>query len=321
MYTPAWSRIRAWKRTPTCGVAWSRQAMRACCTTRCHVIAPGQTAEGEPRSKLQLEAAIRERQGVGIGGRFDCFGGASLPGLSIEMLDGWAPGSVPAISPLGSGQRLVKDSLILIDLHYHPTGESETDSETQLALMLADERPELISQTVLLGNVEGHQDTPYGVGELLQQPDEDQPEFTIPAGVSDHVEEMTWTWKLAAPVKVYASATHMHYVGRDMRVTLEHAQAAAEDRDECLIETPRWDFNWQRGYGYAAEYAALPSMADGDVLHMRCVYDNTLQNRFVAKALRDRGFDAPVDVKLGEDTLDEMCVAGLAVLYPNPNPP
>lgn len=60
-------------------------------------------------------------------------------------------------------------------------------------------------------------------------------------------------------------------------------------------------------------------MGGGDVVRLRCVYDNTMQNQYVAAALADRGLDNPVDVMLGEDTLDEMCVGGLGLIYPNTN--
>jgi len=60
----------------------------------------------------------------------------------------------------------------------------------------------------------------------------------------------------------------------------------------------------------------LPTIKYGDVLHLRCQYDNTVGNGFVAAALKEQGLSAPVPVKLGEDTLDEMCLTGLGIIYP-----
>jgi hypothetical protein len=133
---------------------------------------------------------------------------------------------------------------------------------------------------------------------------------------------MTWTWLLPnAPfgIRAYSAGTHMHYVGRSMSVQLENTTpAAGEPARECLVETPRWDFNWQGGYSYLAPYEQLPLMNPGDVIRMRCIYDNTLKNKFLAQALEDQGQAAPVDVALGEDTLDEMCLASIGLIYPNP---
>jgi hypothetical protein len=108
----------------------------------------------------------------------------------------------------------------------------------------------------------------------------------------------------------------MHYVGRGMRITLEHESGDSE----CLIETPAWDFNWQRGYAYDATYDQLPTMLGGDTLRMRCDYDNSMDNRFVVQALDDQGLSEPVDVPLGEDTLNEMCLGAFGITYPNTNP-
>jgi hypothetical protein len=132
--------------------------------------------------------------------------------------------------------------------------------------------------------------------------------------------------------RVFAMGTHMHYVGRDMSIQLEHNSASEADAgvaasdagaatggQECLIETPQWDFNWQRGYGFDGSFDQLPVMRAGDVIKFRCVFDNSMDNPFVVQALDARGLDAPVEVRLGEDTLDEMCLGAFGIIYPNPN--
>ncbi|HEY2735137.1 MAG TPA: hypothetical protein VGI70_14170, partial [Polyangiales bacterium] len=158
-----------------------------------------------------------------------------------------------------------------------------------------------------------------GTGDLVKQPDEDNAEFLIPAGASGHIEENTWTWKLPnGDISIYGMGTHMHLSGRDERVTVDHTAPTAEEGDsECLIETPHWDFNWQRGYGYNAPLDQLSTFHDGDTLHIRCVYDNTLDNPAIAQALGARDLDQPIDIRLGEDTLDEMCLTAVGIEYPN----
>ena len=56
----------------------------------------------------------------------------------------------------------------------------------------------------------------------------------------------------------------------------------------------------------------------GDKLKIKCTYDNTMQNPLLAESLHERQMNAPVDVKLGETTLDEMCLGGFALVYKNP---
>ena len=50
---------------------------------------------------------------------------------------------------------------------------------------------------------------------------------------------------------------------------------------------------------------------------MRCTYDNSMDNPYVQKALQDQNLTSPVDVFLGEQTLDEMCLSALAIVYKN----
>jgi hypothetical protein len=49
---------------------------------------------------------------------------------------------------------------------------------------------------------------------------------------------------------------------------------------------------------------------------MRCTYDNSLGNGFVGQALQDQGLKQPIDVHLGEQTLNEMCLGVFGILAP-----
>lgn len=284
-----------------------------------YMVPPGKNTDGSARTKAQLEAAIKAEKGIGIGGRYDCFGGTGLSSVSVELLDAWAPGGVPNLAPENSGQPISKDALVLLDMHYHPTGAGEEiDTETTFSLMLAEEKPDYVSKIVLLGNTTQHRETGSGTADLLEQPNESEPAFVIPPDEAAHVEEMTWVWKLPpVDVRLYATGTHMHYVGRDMRITVERPDPGDQPDHECFIETPNWDFNWQRAYQYDADREQLPKLQTGDVLHLRCQYDNTLDNPALARALGARELDAPIEVKLGEDTLDEMCIGMVGLEYPN----
>jgi hypothetical protein len=48
-------------------------------------------------------------------------------------------------------------------------------------------------------------------------------------------------------------------------------------------------------------------------VHVRCAYDNTLNNPGVIRALAEVGLDQPVDVSQGEGTLNEMCLTAVGV--------
>ncbi|XYH93693.1 hypothetical protein ACMHYB_38420 [Sorangium sp. So ce1128] len=111
------------------------------------------------------------------------------------------------------------------------------------ALVFLDE--EYLMGVALIGNFE----SPLAEGGgLLPGPDDAEGvEFLIPAGAKDHVETMQFRMPASASsseVRLYGAGTHMHYVGKDMKVTLaREAPAAGEPAELCLVHTPRWDFS------------------------------------------------------------------------------
>ena len=175
-----------------------------------------------------------------------------------------------------------------------------------------DEEPEMKATLALIGNSSSEEEG------LLPGPDDvNGVEFRIPAGATNHTEEMTYTVQRAnADYGIFLSGTHMHYVGTDMGIWVERAEPdEGEPASECLVETPNWDFNWQRGYVYDAPVEELPRLNKGDTLRLKCTYDNSLDNPGVRQALEDAGLTEPKDVVLGEETLDEMCLGVFGILY------
>lgn len=246
-------------------------------------------------------------------GSYPCFGG---PGLGkTDMLLAWAPG-VPATEyPAGVGLQIKKDSLLVVQIHYHPTSDTQNDS-TKIQLRRAKATPSWQARIALIGNASS-------APQLLPGPDDPAsgPAFVIPAGAKNHTETMEFTIPATlggAPLPTFKLAsvgTHMHWLGKDMKIDITRAAPVAPNpATECLMQTPRYDFNWQRGYAYDVPIDQLPTLGPGDKLHLRCTYDNTMDNPYVVKALTEQHLTAPVDVKLGETTLDEMCL-GAFVLY------
>ncbi|HEX5660877.1 MAG TPA: hypothetical protein VFX59_26975, partial [Polyangiales bacterium] len=245
-------------------------------------------------------------------------------GLRYSLLGSWAPGGKPVTSPPDSGQPVKAGSVVVLDMHYHPLPSGpEVDSKTTYSLQFADTVPRLIANPIFQGYADPkqalHSETSFGITDLLAQPGEAQPEFRIPAGASRHVEQWQMKWKTPlSALKIYFAASHMHYAGIDLMVQLLNTEPRpGEDAVECLERTPSWDFNWQLGYSWDTEYENLPTIHDGDIVRVTCVYDNTRANKAIAKALDAQGKTEPQDIKVGEDTLDEMCLSLMGISYPN----
>lgn len=247
------------------------------------------------------------------GGSYPCFGGPGIGQSNLVLA--WAPGVPPTEYPAGVAQGLAKDSLLVVQVHYHP-GADARDDATRIQLRRAKARPEWNAVVSLLGNFSS-------APNLLPGPNDPAsgPAFVIPAGVKNHTETMQVTipsslgGKPLSEMKLASVGSHMHWLGKDMKVEIERgSERPGQPLNECLLQTPKYDFNWQRGYPYDAAIDALPTLAPGDKLKMTCTYDNSTDNPYVVKALTEKKMSAPVDVRLGEETLDEMCL-GAFVLY------
>jgi hypothetical protein len=250
---------------------------------------------------------------TGEDGYYDCFGAPS--GDLSGLIAAWAPGALPQIVPEGMGMAISEGSQLIVNVHYHPTGGGpEVDDSTSIDIeWLQDDQgntmlPENVATLYLDGNGRG----------LMTPP------FEIPAGASNHVEEQLIPVSsimnsvgTSDPIKVWSAGTHMHYVGTDMMIGVQRFDPQpGQSETECLVHTPQWDFNWQRGYEYDVSFDEYPELTSSDYVYMRCRYDNSIGNKFVAEALIEQGLDEPVDVQLGDDTLDEMCLGVFGVSIP-----
>lgn len=237
-------------------------------------------------------------------GTFPCLGFVSFEGAT--QIGTWVPGAVPTETPPDVGFPMPAGSRIVLAYHYHPTGAGDVSDQSAVALRWTEEAPAINAVMGLFGNGDGLEPGPDDAG--------GPPEFRIPANSPDHTETMSVEIPaLVPPTQIFSLGTHMHYVGVDMRAWIER-----DGEEVCLIQTPRWDFNWQRNYAVDAPLGEMPVVQGGDIVRIRCRYDNTLDNPFLVRALAEQGLDAPIDVTLGEASLDEMCLLlfGLATNLP-----
>jgi hypothetical protein len=89
---------------------------------------------------------------------------------------------------------------------------------------------------------------------------------------------------------VYSIGPHMHTLGTDIQVDMLNADGSTD----CMVHIPRWDFNWQRGYLYQQP---IP-ITDTTRMRITCTWNTSSRD---------------TDVRWGEGTQDEMCLAFLYV--------
>lgn len=265
--------------------------------------------------------------------QYDCFGG---PGISSpSLMAAWAPGAVPQDFPSDVGMAISPGTLFIMQVHYHPHATvTNTSDQTTFQIRYLDAPPAYTLLPELIGNFDQPLSDVGGFkAGLLPGPDDPPsgPEFMIPANSKGHTEEMEFDVPSSVgggvplpDLYLYSVASHEHYVGTEQQITIEHtadflATTPGAQKDECLLNVPAWNFNWQRFYAYQYDGTIehLPRIGPGDKLRIKCTYDNTLDNPLLAESLHERQMAQPVDVRLGETTLDEMCLGGFALVYKN----
>ena len=251
-----------------------------------------------------------KREGVAKAGRagsYPCFGGPEIS--SPTLLLAWSPGGTSTTYGENAAVQLPKGTHILVQVHYHPLAKTTT-GQVNLELKASKQAPQRVAGFVLVGNAE---DPNNNAARLLPGDGDppDGPRFLIPSNTKGHTETMELRMPPnIAETRLAAVGAHMHWVGVGLKLEIDRrAPADGEPASECLLGVPKYDFSWQRTYSYDAPIEQLPIIRGGDTLRITCTYDNTRDNRNLARALNERRISTPPAVRLGGDSLDEMCQA------------
>jgi hypothetical protein len=210
---------------------------------------------------------------------YTCFGGPAT--TQPLVLGGWAPGNRPSISPRGTAMRLAAGDTIVIQCHYH-ADEADVADHTVIGLFESeDPDPNEIFLVPVMNDT-----------------------FTIPAGdaaypVEALLDPEELTGGLFKPSgHAFAVLPHMHWLGRSINVDA----LLPDGTEQRLVEIRDWDFDWQDTYTFTKPIP-LPA---GSKLRVRSVYDNSEGNERNPNS-------PPIDVSWGERTVDEMCLAFVAL--------
>lgn len=222
---------------------------------------------------LDKSGAARAKDEADAGPGYTSFGGPGI--LPSGGLGGWAPGAMPRKLPEGMGQMLRKGNDLVLQVHYHPDGKTETDRSTVGLYFNKTPARQVIGGLALRSR-----------------------KIDIPAGDSRyHV--TAETAPLPVDAKAVGIAPHMHFLGKEIKVVAE----TPDGKTVPMVWIKDWDFNWQGQYQFAAP-VPLPK---GTVVDLTATYDNSEANpRNPSRP--------PRAVKHGEKTEDEMCLCGLQVV-------
>lgn len=237
-------------------------------------------------------AAFEALDDADPGPGYPCYGG---PGGEASPRARWLGFWVPGVGgggalPEGTGIKVEPGSKIALQMHYHPVGDEMSDqSMLRVRTSPTVERPAYL---LPLANP----------GWMV-----DSPEMTIPAGAPNTVHSFQIGLSLILsylygqdtpgfgdPMLVHAAGVHMHT--RGVRASLNVIGQGGSQGD-CLVDVPRYDFNWQGTY----ELKEPVLVNTSDQIRLECHFDNS-------------GSDTPM--KWGEGTGDEMCLGMMYVSAP-----
>jgi hypothetical protein len=186
----------------------------------------------------------RKRDAADAGPGYTSFAG---PGIELyEDLTFWAVGHEPSFLPSGIGQLLARQSDVVLQVHYHPTGRPEVD-RSRIGIYFSREP----------------------VKKALHWSTASNSEFVLPAG--DANTEVKASWYIPVDLEVLAVAPHMHALGRDMRIAVTYPKGGTKD----LINIPKWDQSWQSSY-FFQKPIPLPA---GSIVKVIAHYDNSAHPR------------------------------------------
>lgn len=221
---------------------------------------------------LDVSGMARQRDKADPAPGYANFGGPGFP--PAGYLGNWVPGSIPRKLREGLSLLVPRGSVVALMMHYYPSGKPETD-RSQIGLHLA---PRSKTRPVTTIPVT-------------------QTEIEIPP----HEKRFRVSKSYVLPIDATALSVmpHMHYLGREMRVT---ARLPGEDEPLPLVSIKDYDFNWQGEYHFS-QPLRLPK---GTEILVEGFFDNTKENP-------RNPHPEPVTVRYGQETTDEMCLCAVQI--------
>ncbi|MGZ3428127.1 MAG: monooxygenase [Polyangia bacterium] len=223
-------------------------------------------AEVIPGTLNEVHHVIIARDPGGVGTKGKPASGFECNGVPGQLMYAWVPGARPFQLPAGVGMKLSPGDKLYMQMHYHrnPSVTPSPDATTT-RLYYAKSTQAQHAWTVWTGT----------------------PTFTIPPNTTGFKVSANCT--VTGDWQVIGVAPHMHTLGTAFDTSTKASGASA-----CLMKIPRWDFNWQGGYGLQQPLVLKP----GDTIATQCTYNN----------------NTAVPVSFGESTGNEMCFGFLTVI-------
>jgi hypothetical protein len=222
-------------------------------------------------SEAKRIEAEQEANGSGASMRFT---------RGMVPLGGIAVGGQPHLLPGGLALNLPKNTDLMFQYHFHPTGKEETEQST-IGLYFAKKAPDHTLANIQLP-------VTYALFSGLD----------IAPGQKDF--RIHDSFVLPVDVQAVSIGAHAHYIGKTMKMTATFPDGSVK----TLLDIEDWNFAWQDRY-FFQDTILLPK---GTRLDSEVSWDNSEANT-------NNPSRPPIQVRWGEQTKDEMGAVTLQV-YP-----
>ncbi len=213
---------------------------------------------------------------------YTCFGG---PGVApTQTIAAWVPGATPQIMNADAAVRLPKGARLVMQVHYNLQGHTLAPDQSTLQMWLRPTAPQFMVRAMPVADLGLH----------------------LAAGDAHAQAELVTTNTGKTPWVIVSAAGHMHRLGTEIKVV----SLAASGTETCLMDLPKWDFNWQQFYRFRTGEEVY--VQPGEKVKMTCTWDNSASHQPVINGVQA----TPKDVWWGESTADEMCLSYLSIVEP-----
>ena len=232
-----------------------------------------------PTQLTQLQAADQTAAGSG----YPCNAGL----VASQNMFSWRPGSERVTFDKGDAAYIEAGSSIMLQVHYNtvflPDDQSPTPDQTKVAFWTLP-NGELPDRVIYRTGVTAAVNVPPNNAHVVSE-----------AHVMMSQLASVGPTRTFVPGEIIGMTPHAHQIASQMSSGISQAGTTS-----CLIDVPKWDFNWQLDYLFSegVKYSAT------DSIRATCVYDNSAAHQPVVDGVQQQ----PRQVTFGEGSLDEMCL-------------
>lgn len=222
-------------------------------------------------------------------GGYRCYGDAGIS--NTNLIGAWVPGAQPIFLPTDTAIVIPKGSRVVLQTHFNTVYAPTAPVAPEVHMFTQAQPPLKRARAMPIAHLT----------------------FEVPPGEKESSHSIIVRNVSNKPWTVIGTAAHLHELATKVKVEVLRTDGSRE----CILDIPRWDFNWQQEYRFLDDQWL--EVKPNERVRLTCVFDNSPENQPIIDGARR----APRPVRWGGKTDDEMCLNFLVLLedYEEPGEP